>query len=378
MIKKIKILYLTTSCQMAGTEKMLYELTGRIDKEKFEVLVCTIKSGDGDLLSKLKEKGIQTKTLNLNSKWQFFKTLKLIKIIRNFKPDIFQSFLFFDNILARVFGRLCKVPIIISGIRNVEIYRSFWRNFLDKITLPFADFVISNTQAGKKFLSEKERIPLNKIFVIPNGIDLTKVPPPLTKEQKTHLLKEILPTTNYLLPTNIIGFVGYLTKQKGVTYLLQAFSQLKEEIRERTLLLIIGDGPIKNDLENLAGKLKIKNRVHFLGHKKEAINYMPLFDIFCLPSLWEGQPNVILEAMALGLPIIGSRVGGVPEVIENKKNGILVSPADPKALSEAIEFLLKDKEEREKIAQNALNSVKRYDIKIMVENYENLYQRLAK
>lgn len=378
MNKKIKILYLTTSSHLAGTEKMIYELVNRINKESFEVSVCTLKDDDGDLLSKLKEKGIQTRTLNLNSKWQFLKALKLVKIIRGFKPDILQSFLFFDNILARIFGKICRVPIIISGQRNVEIYRSKIRNFFDKLTISLANFVISNTEAGKKILIEREKVQASKIFVIPNGIDLGKVPPSLTKEEKENLFKKILPTTHYLLPTNILGFVGYLTEQKGLKYLLQAFSQLKEEIKKKTILLIIGDGPIKNDLGNLSQELKIQNNVFFLSHKKEAIDYMPLFDVFCLPSLWEGQPNVILEAMALGLPIVATGVGGVPEMIKDKGNGILVSPANSKALSEAIEFLLKNEEEREKIAQAALNSVKKYDIKTMVTRYENFYCSLIK
>lgn len=374
--KKIKILYFITSSQMGGAEKMLYELSKRINKSRFKILVCTIKNEDGQLLKNLEKVNIQTKTLNLNSKWQFFKVFKLIKIIKEFNPDILQSFLFFDNILARIFGKLWKVPIIISGQRNVEIYRSFLRNFLDKITLPLTDFVISNTKAGKKFLIEKGKVSPVKILVIPNGVDLTKIPSSLKKEERNRLLKEILPTTNHCLSTKIIGFVGFLSKQKGVEYLLKAFSFLKKELKKRTFLVIIGDGPIKNNLEKFSRKLNIENRVYFLGHKKEAINYMPLFDVFCLPSLWEGLPNVLLEAMACQVPVIGTRVGGVPEIIENRKNGFLVEPKNPKMLAEKISYVLSlTKEKRKEIGKEGRERIRnKFSLGKMIGAYENLYK----
>jgi len=169
---------------MAGAEKMLFELVQRINREKFEVLVCTIKGDNDGLLLNLKKKKIQVRALHIKSKWQFLKVVWLFKIIKDLKPDILQSFLFFDNLLARIFGRLCKVPVVISGQRNVETQRSSIRNFLDKITLPLADFVISNTRAGKKILIEREKVNPKKIIVIPNGIDLQKIPPFLNKKER--------------------------------------------------------------------------------------------------------------------------------------------------------------------------------------------------
>jgi len=173
----------------------------------------------------------------------------------------------------------------------------------------------------------------------------------------------------------VVGFVGYLTEQKGLEYLLEAFSQLREE---DAFLLIIGDGPCFQKLKIKAQELKIDKKALFLGYKKDVLNYLRLFDIFCLPSLWEGQPNVILEAMGCGLPIVATRVGGVQEMIKDKKNGILVPPANSKALFRAIELLLKNESLRRKMGQAALNSVKKYDIESMVSQYENLYPHTRK
>lgn len=377
----MKILYFTTSCQMAGTEKILYELATGLDREKFNILVCTIKSNDGNLLFKLKEAGIATETLNLNSKVQFFKVLKLIQIIKNFKPDVIQSFLFFDNILSRIFGRICGVSIIISGQRNVETHRSKLRNFIDRITIPLTDFFISNTEAGKKKLIEREKIFPSKILIIQNGIDLKVIHSVLDDQKKNRLLNGIITDIQILgQETKIIGFVGYLEKQKGVRYLLEAFSKLETESIDSVVLVIIGDGSVRNELEEFARKLKIENRVYFLGHMKEAMKFMFLFDIFVLPSLWEGMPNVILEAMTFGLPIIATDVGGVPEIITDGKNGFLVRSKNSKILSEKIKYVLNlSGQERKKIGDEARKRIEdKFSLEKMIKNYQNFYQGLIK
>lgn len=375
LIKNMRILYLITSAKIGGTEKMLYELATRLDKENFEILICTLK-GEGELLQKLREKKINTATLNINSKWQFFKVWTLIKIIKKFRPDIIQSFLFFDNILARIFGRLCKVPFIISGQRNVEIYRSSLRNFIDRISLPLAHLVITNTKAGKKILIEREKVPASKIKVIPNGVNLENIPPILSKNEKRQILFALC-NISYK-PKIVLGFVGHLTKQKGLEYALKALAQLRNEIKKNIVFLIIGDGLLKNQLEKLCNDLEIKNKVYFLGYKKDALNYMRLFDVFILPSLWEGQPNVILEAMSLSLPIIATDVGGVPEIIENNKNGILVPAKDIEKLRNAIELLIKHEELRKFFSKKVKESIKNFDLRKTVFSYRALYLGLMK
>ncbi len=377
MSKKIKILYLTTSAKMLGAEKMFYELAAGINRKEFEILVCTIKDKDKDLLLKLKNKGIKTKTLGLNEKWQFLKVLKLVIIIKQFKPNIIQSFLFFDNILARIFGAILNVPIIISGQRNVETNRSSLRNFIDKTTLPLADLIVSNTEAGRSILMEREKVLSKKIMVIPNGIDLRQIPSLPGDEEKKLSLKAILSNIGYR-PPFVVGYVGYLTKQKGVNILLESFDRLKRETKNKVVLFIVGDGPEKRTLEKLAKKLNINDSVFFLGYKKNAIKFMTLFDLFILPSLWEGQPNVILEAMALGLPVIATNVGGVPEMIQNKENGFLVKPNDSEALTKAIEFLVNSEPDRKKISDKAARSVKKYSIENMVIKFEDSYRQLTR
>jgi len=363
MNKKIKILYLTTASKLSGTEKMLYELVKGIDKEKYEVMVCTIKDDlSSQLLDRLRKKGIKTACLNLDKKWKVWRVFKLLKIIKNFNPDVLQSFLFFDNILARIFGKLARIQIIISGQRSAETCRSRIRNFFDKITINFADYMVSNSEAGKKIVIKRDGFPEEKIKVIYNGIDLDK-----TRQLETKKSKKITK----------IGFVGRLRTEKGLNYLIEAVVILKNKIND-FVVLTIGEGPERENLEKLVCKNGVENLICFLGYKEKAWKYMQKFDLLVLPSLWEGFPNVIIEAMVQNVLVVATRVGGVPELIEDNETGFLVEPRDSKALAEKINYVLSLPEEgKKKIMKNARKTVKEnFFIEKMVKEYEKLYENL--
>ena len=357
MNKKIKIFYLITTPQISGAEKQLFELAKRINKEKFSISVCTIMGeSNGFLLERLRECGIRCFSLNINSKLEFFKIFKLFFLIKRERPDILQSFLFFDNILARVVGKITKVSMIISGQRNTEIYRTGLRNFLDKITLPLADLVVSNSQAGKKLLIEREKFTENNIKVIHNGIALTG------NKASGACHKASIE----------IGFVGSLTKQKGVKYLLESIVKLKNKDLK---LVLIGDGKERVELEKQAKRLGIADKVEFKGRVESAWWHMKDFTVFVLPSLWEGAPNVILEAMALGLPVIATNVGGNPELIKDEETGFLVESKNSQALAKKIRYVLDlSEEERRKIGDRAQKAVEmKFSFEKMVKEYEKLY-----
>ncbi len=357
--KKNKIFYLITTPKIAGAEKQLFELAKRLNKDNYDIFVCTIMGEDnGELLKKLRDEGIRCGSLDINHKWQFLKVFKLTYLLKKENPKILQSFLFFDNLIARFFGKLMRIPIIISGQRNVETHRSKLRNLLEKATINFSDFIISNTIAGKTILINREKLNEEKIKVIYNGIHLEPV----------HVR-----ANNGECP--VIGFVGRLEEQKGINFLLEAISLLNNK---RVKLLIIGDGKEKESLKLKAEELKINNCVEFLGRKENAWDYMKNFDIFVLPSLWEGMPNVVLEAMSQEKIVITTNVGGIPEMIINGENGFLIEPANSKQLSKKIEYALSlPEQEKRRIEENARKTVeKNFSIDRMVKEYEELYKSL--
>lgn len=357
--KKIKIFYLITTSKIAGAEKQLFELVNRLDKNKYDIFVCTIMGEEkGELLKKVRIEGIKCDSLNINSKWHFLKVFKLIFLLKKEKPEILQSFLFFDNLLARVFGKILHIPIIISGQRNVETHRSKLRNFIEKTTISFSDCIVSNSYAGKDILINREGLSEDKIRVIYNGINLDSV-------------SDIKNNND----CQSLGYVGRLEKQKGIVFLLEAMAILNNK---KLKLLIIGDGKEKEVLELKSRELGINDCVEFLGRKENAWNYMKDFGIFILPSLWEGMPNVILEAMSQGKLIIATNVGGVPEIIIDRENGFLIEPGKAKDLAEKIDYVLNlPEEEKRMVRENARKTVeKNFSIDKMVKEYENLYKEL--
>ena len=371
----IKIMYLTTTSQLSGAEKMIYEIAKRINKDKYEVLVCTIKDdSDNQLLSKLREERINTACLELDRKWKVWKIIKLCRMIKDFKPDILQTFLFFDNILARVFGKLMGVPVIISGQRNVDTHRSQIRNFVEKRTLPLVDCIIINSKAGKKILIDREKNPEKKIEVIYNGINIKD----FNRVQKPEL-SDLTEGNVFSSNKFIIGFIGRLAQQKGLDYLLKAAVELKEKL-PNIIFIIIGEGKRKNNLEQLAEELGIRDIMYFTGHKDRGWQYTKLFDLLVLPSLWEGMPNVILEAMAQGVPVLATKVGGIPELIEDGKDGFLIESKNSKTLADKISYVFNlPEEKRIEIGENARKKIKEnFSIEKMVQEHERLYKDLLK
>jgi glycosyltransferase involved in cell wall biosynthesis len=369
MNKKIKILYLTTTSKLSGTEKMLCELSRRINKRKYEIMVCTIVDDLSEqLLEILRREGIKTVCLNLDKKWKLWKIFRLFKVIHDFKPDILQSFLFFDNIMSRFFGKLFNVPIIISGQRNVEVYWSSFRNFIDKTTISLTDYIVSNSYAGKKILIERKKVSKEKIRVIHNGVNTEN----FNNLRKINLLDLINKDVSSI---SVLGFVGRLIDQKGLNYLIRAIAKLKDE---NLSCLIIGEGKEKEKFKKIAKNLKIENLIFFLGRRNSAWRYMKNFDILILPSLGEGMPNVILEAMIQEVPVIATNVGGIPEIIVDGENGFLVEPRDIRGLYDKIKYVLNlSEEKRKKIGKNAKKIVEeKFSIKRMVKEYENLYREI--
>lgn len=373
MEKKFRILYLTTTSQLYGAEKMVYELSKRINKDRFEPMVCTIKDDlDNQLLSQLRKEGVKTACLKIEKKWEVWKAIHFFSIIKNFKPDILQSFLFFDNILARIFGKFMSIPVIISGQRNVEIHRSQLRNFIDRVTLPLADYIVSNSKAGKQILVNREKIDEKKIEVIYNGIDIQD----FNKKQKADLA-DLFTSESFFSNKFIVGFIGSLTQQKGLNVLFEAAAELKEKSLN-IILVLIGEGKRKQELEQLTKELGIEDIVYFTGYKDMGWKFMRLFDVLVSPSLWEGMPNVVIEAMAQGIIVVATNVGGIPELIEEGKDGFLVESKNIHALVDKISYIFNlPEEKRIEIRENAQKKIiKNYSIEKMVREYESLYQDL--
>jgi glycosyltransferase involved in cell wall biosynthesis len=176
----------------------------------------------------------------------------------------------------------------------------------------------------------------------------------------------------------IIITVGRLHAQKGHCYLLQAIAKAEKKV-PKIKLIIIGEGEEENNLKNLVKSLDLTDKIIFAGLRGDVEKIFPIAELFILPSLWEGMPNVILEAMAAGKPVVATKVGGVPEVVVHGETGILVPPEDSNALTSAIIDLLRDKLKAKMMGQaGRMRIEEHFTISKTIEKTEYLYRKLLK
>ena len=238
--------------------------------------------------------------------------------------------------------------------------------FLEWLFSHFIDKYISVSQQGYLDIKKYEKILDSKLIVIENGIKCVNINTDLK------FLKE-----NLNLPLNVqtvIGVIARLEKVKGVEYLLHAFKKIIENY-DNILLLIVGDGSERLNLEVLSEELNISRNVMFLGYRNDIDELLQLVDIYVLSSLSEGLPLGLLEAMAAGCAVVASNVGGVPSVIRNNKNGILVAPKNSCEIYHALETLIVNKNFRNILSKEAFEHVtQNYGSSIMVSKYLLLYR----
>ncbi len=264
-----------------------------------------------------------------------------------------------------------------AGVRTI-VHTDHARDFPDKrrymvaerVMSAFAYRVVGVSAHTSANLEKYEKIPRAKIETIPNGIDGSVFDIRIDREAKRRELGIPADAT-------VLGIGVRLSAQKGLTYLVQALPEVVGRF-PRVVLVIAGEGPLEQDLRNEAEGLGLGGRVKFIGPRVDVPELLQVFDLYVLPSLWEGLPMVLLEAMAAGCPIVATGVGGVPSAIEDGVNGLLVPPRDPAALAHAIVRVLGDETLRRRMGQAGKQVFgERFSAEKMTRRYEQLYRRQA-
>lgn len=371
MPEKTTILYLITSTNVGGTERALFELIKRIDRSRFIIHVCSLKK-PGGFADRIKHAADGFYSLNLsesggitalfNFPLAFF---SLMRLIRQIKPDIIHSFLFRANLLARLAGNATKVKNIICAVRVIEQGQPF-KHLADRLTASQVKIYTAVSEAARAFTLKTLNLPPDKIITIQNGIDMDLVQNITPGEFKADSYK-----------INI-ALVGRLDRQKGHVILLKALDLLVPEHRNLQVYFF-GEGPEKNSLKEMVQKKRLNAYVLFMALVEDIYPWILQMDMIVIPSLWEGLPNILLEAMALERPVIASRIGGITEVVKDKEEALLFDPGDEKQLAEAIQRLIHDPLLAKQIAAQAKARVARdFTMDSCVQKTETLYDALLK
>lgn len=351
MSLKISLPYKTVitlqDLEFGGTQRYAIHLLEHLDRKLFDPELWVLRGGE-EMLPLAETFGIPITYMSKNSwvtpqaLWKFFWKL------RSHKPYILYTMTGVPNIWGRVFGALTLDSIIITSWRGFRKQR--YESFLWK----FGNLIICNAQALRQSVIDWHGVDPQRVAVVPNGVDTDFFTPDSS-------LRSERPT---------VVFVGRLVREKDPLGLVEAFGFLRNMVPE-SRLLIVGKGDMQSSVQRLLESSGLSDFVEFVPGSKDVRSFLRKAWVFVLPSVSEGFPQVILEAMSTGLPVVATTVGGIPEIVTDGVNGLLVPPRSPKALAGALAKILMDEKMRVEMAERARENVlSNYSLKHVVRMTE--------
>ena len=370
--ERITVLFPITDLAGDGAQRQLLELVKGLDKKRFKPIVLVLRQG-GSLEREFREiPELELIFLAQRGKYDLLCLFKVFGLIRKMKVDIIQPFLTPATLFGLLPALLCHTPVKIVTERSgpgAENARMGYRLYLkaeDWLTR-FAERVVANSQAGMDYLIQRGINP-SRITVVYNGINLNRLN---TDSKRMEQLRQGL-----ALPPggSVVGMMARLFPVKNHATFLKAAAIIKQTIPD-TRFALLGDGPLRRHLEEMSQGLGLDSQVTFWGEQQDVGTYLSAFDIAVLTSDTEGCSNALLEAMALGKPVVATDVGGNREVVSYGETGILVPSGNAEALAEAVITLLRDPDMAQDMGRRGRERVvTRFSLESMVRQYESLYQ----
>ncbi|MDY0167054.1 MAG: glycosyltransferase [Thermoguttaceae bacterium] len=371
-MKPIPIALCITDLDPGGAERQMAGLVARVDRERFRPVVYCLgprpAREDASCVPLIERAGIECHCLGGRGGRQFLKvTGRLTALLKSQAPAILQSFLFHANLVGRIAARRAGVPRVVCGLRVAEREQR-WHLWLDRVTQAKVDRYVCVSQAVADFSVAKGHLPAEKLVVIPNGVDPARYPAAVPAD----LVPLGVPPG-----VRVAVCVGRLARQKGQEWLLRSAPRWLENLSDCHLLLV-GDGPDRSRLERLAQQTGLSGRVHFAGYCGNVAGILAASTVLILPSVWEGMPNAVLEAMASRLPVVASDVEGIRELLGPLAAMQTVPYGDDLALAARIESILSERSTGCELAeQNRLRVEEHFSQDTTCRAYEQLWQSLV-
>ena len=371
------ILFVVSGPSLNGAERQLCYFLKHYDRKVLRCSVLTVLSstssrciGKTDFRQGLQEANIPVHSLNLSRFPTCGGLVSLTKQIRQISPDIIQAYGLAVDLAVRnlPLGRVFKI----GSMRGTEDHRSSVAFLIDGLTSRMhLSGYISNSHAGKQTLIKRGWVSAKNICVIPNGIDSL----PFVNTDRRSACSGIKQSFHIKENTTVVICVANIYPPKGHTYLLKAVRSVADYYP--ITLLLIGEDRTNGELQTLIHQLSLEEIVRPLGTRRDIPKLLAASDIFCLPSLHEGMPNAILEAMSAGLPIIGTAVGDISHMLDNGRCGTVVHKGNKDQLANAITQYIEEPayaQQHGKLARDHV--INRYDLQSMVSAHENLYRNI--
>ncbi|MGA9756627.1 MAG: glycosyltransferase family 4 protein [Desulfobaccales bacterium] len=353
-----RLVFLLQDLEFGGTQRHILELAHRLDSAQFQVEVWLMIARD-DMVPIARARGIPLVWLSRGQHVGPASIINLWRRLQTTRVDLLVALTVIPNIWGRILGRLHRVPLIVGNCRGgtdpqLQAERWLW---------PLAHHIVCNSRALKDALTRGYGVPADHLTVIPNGVDTGFFQPPSSAAKNGGPL--------------IVLSIARMVEDKDHDTLIRAF-QLVIQSHPRAELWLVGNGPRQPVVELKASRCLPPERVRFIPGQSDLRPLLHQASLLVLSSRDESLPNVLLEAMAAGLPVVATRVGGVPEVVMPGKTGWLAPPGDPAALAAAISHLLDNPETRLTFGRAGRRRVERdFSLAAMINRHQQVLARLT-
>ncbi|MCZ4223002.1 glycosyltransferase family 4 protein [Pedobacter rhodius] len=365
-VQQKKILHAIRQGKVGGGETHVLNLVEELDKQKYESVILSFT--EGPMVEKLKAEGYKTYVVNTETPFDFRVWKKVKKIIEAEKIDLIHAHGTRANSNTFYSAKSLKIPLIytVHGWsfhpdqgKMVKTIRTLSERFLVHVADKTICVSESNLREGKS------KFPMPDSIVVLNGINRVKFNP-------DKVYKDIRSELGIKDTDVVVGYIARITHQKSPIAFIHAIANL--EASENVKFLIVGDGDLKPQMLKLSDELHLKNII-FIDFREDIPDILNAINIFCLPSLWEGLPIALLEAMSMRKAIIASEIDGINDLISNDDNGILVPPRDIRRLSEALNQLIRNEPLRTNLGSKAEKTVKdQFNVEVMTKKIELIYE----
>lgn len=372
MSDPIRIAYVINSMVVGGSQTHLVQVMRFLDRSRFAPTFFCL-NGEGELMEVVRATGTEVLSPGAGLRYRGVDLMRRIAALRaamvRGRFSIVHNYLLRANLVGSVSARLAGVPIVLCSKRGCHERRGA-ELAMAKIGNALADRVTCNAEAVRTFVHDNEGCALDKMPVIPSGIDTERFAPLPAEDFKARL--------GLASDRIVVGIVTRMRTRKGVEEFIRAIGDLRRR-RPEVHAVIVGEVTLDDVLENLVGELDLGPHLTLLGRRSDMPQVLSGFDLFVLSSHDEGMSNAILEAMAMELPIVATDVGGTGEVVRHGESGFLVPAKDPHALAAAMEAVLVDRDRARQMGRLGREIVvARFSAAAMVRQMEELYLEIAR
>ena len=372
--RKYKIAYLIDGLSMGGAERLMVPILKHLSRDHFEPYVCAMQSKDGNpMAEEIRALGIPVECLNIKHLRDPDAIPRLIRYLKSIGADLVHTQLEAANILGNISAKLLRLPSVctihVMPSLDVKAKTKLHQRAEWFVLRRFCDHVLSVSEEARRYHIQISHSSADQVTTLYNGIDLSTFLDMGHAEERNAIRAELrLPPD-----ANVLVTVAVLRPPKGIQFMIRALPAVLA-LHPNTYYLLVGDGSYRSALVEEVSNAGVKERVIFAGMRKDVPRLLAASDVFVLPSLTEALPTVLAEAMAAKLPIVATRVGGIPEMIANGQNGFLVAPEDVDGLAKACNHLLENPEKRLDMAAEGWKTANRkFSVERQVDQLKKLY-----